>query len=100
MGIALATNQTANGASGASPDFDGGVGVFQVDEGSVWDGAEIVALEYSPDGGTSWKDTGIAITASAAKQGFGFELDTPCKVRSWISGAGSNTNISTSIIGT
>lgn len=99
MSIALATNQTADGASAATLDFAGGVGTFQVDEGSVWDGAEIVSLEYSPDGGTSWKDTGIAITAPHAKQGQNFELATPCKIRSLITGAGENTNMSTSING-
>ncbi len=99
--IPLATNQTTDGASAASHDHAGGIATFQVLASSVFDGAEIISAEYSPDDGVNWYFTGVAITAHEAFEGKNIELDSPCKIRSFItgSGAGENTNISTALIG-
>lgn len=94
--ITFATAQTSDGAS-AAQDHDGGQAVFQCS--GTWEGTEMVALEYSPDAGTTWFQTGVIITAVNASYGDSAYLDTPCKVRSNIIGAGATTSLTPTLIG-
>lgn len=94
--ITFATAQTTDGASSAFY-HDGGQAVFQCS--GTWEGTEMVALEYSPDGGTTWFQTGVIVTATTAAEGDSADLETPCKLRANIVGAGATTSLTPTLVG-
>jgi len=51
-----------------------------------------VALEVTPDGGTTWIDTGLGFSGGGANSGvFQFSFDVPFPIGTWRVNAGSHT---------
>lgn len=73
----LGSSVSANGATG-SVAITANVAVLTVNETTTASGGELdrwsVHLEYSVDGGTSWKSTGIVVRRATSVKGHQFVL--------------------------
>ena len=102
----MASDTTANlltnaAATGVGKRWDGGRGVFVLKSGTI--GGATVALQWSPDGGTTWLNVDRAgdtfVTFTAVGSAGGFELP-PCQVRAAVTGGAGISGLYAQVIGT